>query len=164
MATPTATPMYRTVCKHCGVTMQVPAFTPMIGADVNPEVIQFVLKLQKHMLKAHPVTAQQMQGSIAQFTGFACVANFGIQDPILIGMQEAVRAALHRFTRRAFITDEQIRERLEELRFGVENSSGMLTLDASGLFKLLKEFRDILCEEGAYAPSSSPASTPLVTP
>jgi hypothetical protein len=156
MATPTATPMYRTVCKHCGVTLQTPPFTPMIGADVNPEIIQFVLKLQKHMAKSHPEQSGHVQGSIAQFTGFACVANFGIQDPILVGMQEAVRAALHRFTRRAFITDAQIEDRIAQLGFDSDAAAGLNTL--------MREMRDILCEEGAYAPSSSPASTPLVTP
>jgi hypothetical protein len=149
-------PMYRTVCKLCGVTLQQAPFVPMVGSNVNPEIIQFVLKLQKHLEKNHKEQAQFIGGSLMQFTGFATVNHFKIQDPILVEMQEAVRAALHRFTRKAFITDAQIQDRVAQLGFNEE--------DAAGLYKLMREMRDILCEEGAYAPSSLPAQQPLVTP
>ncbi len=154
MATPA--PMYRTVCKICGVTLQQAPFVPMVGSNINPDIIQFVLKLQKHLETKHKEQATHIGNNLMQFTGFSTVSHFGIQDPILIGMQEAVRAALHRSTRKAFITDAQIQDRIARMGFNEEDAAGLLTL--------MREMRDILCEEGAYAPSSSPATTPLVTP
>jgi hypothetical protein len=147
---------YTTQCRVCGDRLEAPAFIPVVGGKaIDPALVQFVMKLQKHIYSKHPAHAQQIQAEVMQFTGFATLSAFSVQDPILVTMQESVRYALHKGTRRAWITDAQIDERIDALGFARDEEAGLRIL--------LRDMRDLLCEEGAYAPSDSPASKPLVS-
>jgi hypothetical protein len=147
---------YTTTCRICGDRLNTPAFVPLVGGkQIDPALVQFVVKLQKHVQSKHPEHAQYVQAEVMQFTGYATLSAFNVQDPVLAGMQEAVRFALHRGTRKVFITDEQIEDRIAALELSPE--------DWKGLRILLRDMRDILCEEAAYGPSAAPASKPLVS-
>jgi hypothetical protein len=149
--------MYIAKCRFCGMTPPpMPPFVPLVGGQIDPKIIAFVQALQKHVEKKHPVEFAKMGQTIMQFTGYAAVSAFEIQDPVISGMQEAVRAALHKFTRRMWITDEEIQDRVARLELETAD------LDA-GVSLLLRDMRDLLTEEGAYAPSQQ-AKPALVTP
>jgi hypothetical protein len=149
---------YTTTCRICGDRLQTSAFVPLVGGkQIDPALVQFVVKLQKHVQQKHPEHAQHVHAEVMQFTGYATLSAFNVQDPVLVGMQEAVRFALHRGTRRAWITDAQIDDRIRALDLALARD------EEAGLRILLRDMRDLLCEEGAYAPSDSSASKPLVS-
>ena len=153
---------YTTTCRLCGDRLHTPAFVPLVGKQVDPAVVQYVIRLQKHVQSRHPEHAQTVQNEIAQFTGYAILSAFVVQDPILVTMREAVRGALHKGTRRMFITDAQIDDRIEALEADNHSDSDP-PIDLNLLRILLRDMRDLLCEEGPYAPATEPASKPLVT-
>jgi hypothetical protein len=146
MAAPTEL-RYTARCRFCG--MQPPAVAPfvsVIGQAYDPRLVDFVMSLQSHLEKKHGDEFKKMQSSILLFTGFSAVRAFEVQDPLLVTMQEQVRAQLHRGTRRAYITDEEIHDRIVALGFTGE--------EAEGLNQLLQDMRNLLCEEGPYAPAA----------
>lgn len=159
MASPQANAaiQYTTKCRvpGCGQELQSPPLVPIVGGKPNQDVIDFVLRLYKHLEKKHPEQFNQLNASVQQWMGFSAIALFHIQDPVLVMIQESVRAAIHRFTTKSYITDLEIQDRVAALGF-TEN-------EAEGLNTLLRDMRDILCEEGAYAPGP-PVQKSIVTP
>ncbi len=147
---------YTTVCRICGDRLSTAGFVPVVGGkQIDPNLVQFVVKLQKHVQTKHPDHARQVQAEVMQFTGYATLSAFTVQDPVLVSMQEAVRFALHRGTRKAFITNAQIDDRLATLELDPDTTKNLAIL--------LRDLRDVLCEEGPYGPTVSPAAKPLVT-
>jgi hypothetical protein len=147
---------YTTRCKVRGCTktfISAPFEVPIVGQP-QERIGKFVAALMNHMDSKHPEQMAKMKGSIEQYVGFVLGVAFEIEDPQLLQMREDVRAALHRFTRREFITDADILDRVARIGLNPEEQEGVYTL--------LRDMRDILCEEGRYAPASL-APSPLVT-
>ena len=71
-------------------------------------------------------------------------------------MRESIRALLFRMSRRNNIPDSVIDGKIAELGFEEE--------DAEGLRALLQDLRDLLTEQGRYAPLNGSQPAPLVTP
>jgi hypothetical protein len=156
MSTTQAEVKYTTLCRipGCGQRFQKsPLDIPIIGQP-DKQVIEFVLALLKHTQSKHPEAAAQIAGMVQQFTGFMALSLFECQDPKLSAMKESVRATLHRMTRKNYIADAFIDSKIADLGFDPE--------DSEGLKLLLTDMRDVLCEEGSYAPANGQPTSPLV--
>ncbi len=134
---------YITECRICKQQFQAAAFVPILNGGVDPRITQFGNALCDHMMKKH-------QAELGSFLIATC---FLISDPGLVGIFEPLRWAIQKFTRRANVTDEQLRERLTELSMVPDDP------DPAELAEFLKPFidlRDYLTEEGAYALAELP--------
>ena len=161
-AQPTTQLQYQTRCRFCGMTPPPqPPFVRMADGSFDPKLIKFAQELQKHIEKHHKAEFAAMVNQLMRFTGFATVGAFEIQDPLLVETQEQIRADLHRRTRKTYISDEHIAAKVEE--FGPAEFGTPLHLSATAFVALLRDMRDLLCEEGPYAPATSPAQKPLVS-
>jgi hypothetical protein len=148
--------MYLTKCRFCGMQPPpMPPFVPILNGGIDPKMIAYIGELQKHIEKKHPEQFVAMRQTILQITGWTAVSAFEVQDPLIRTLQEAVRAALHKFTRRLFITDAEIQDRAARLGLDAEQQEGLVML--------LRDMRDLLTEEGAYAPQQATPKT-LVAP
>ena len=157
MAANPAQVMYISRCRFCGMLAPpLPPFVPVLNGGIDPKLIQYIGDLQKHVEKKHPEQFAAMRQTILQITGYVSVAAFEVQDPLIRTLQESVRAGLHKFTRRVFITDAEIQDRAARLALEPD--------EQEGLVMLLRDMRDLLTEEGAYAPTQQQAVKPLVTP
>lgn len=139
-----------------------PLEIPIVGHP-GDRVTKFVMALMSHLQSKHPEVMKQVSGSIAEFTGWLVVSAFACQDPSLAAVQERVRGGIHRASRRITLTDEQIQQRIAAViqETGIEEADevGMWT---EGLNTLLQDMRDLLLEQGRYAPQS-PTEKPLVS-
>jgi hypothetical protein len=149
---------YRTRClvPGCGQGFaKSPLDVPIIGQP-NQQVVEFVSALMRHIQQKHPELMAHISGTVQEVMGFLCVALFQIEDPALINIQERVRSQLHRVTRSkaSIISDAQITDRLSRLPIDAD-----LMEPLQGL---LQDMRDVLLEEGRYAPQL-PEQKPLVT-
>lgn len=149
---------YRTVCRipGCGQEFQrSPLDIPIIGAP-NDSVVRFVTHLMEHVQIKHPQAMQQISGAIQEYMGFLVLSMFQCQDPRLAEMYEGVRASIHKVSTRLTISDDEIRDRIARLGLDPDQEEGLNTL--------LRDMRDLLTEQGRYAPQNGqPAQKPLVT-
>jgi hypothetical protein len=145
---------YITRCRipGCKKTFVSDPFGLEIIGKPGDRIVKFVSRLIEHAQTDHPQQWAQISGAIQQYMGFMIVRMFEIQDPQLLGMQEGIRAALHHFTTRLTITDEEIQSRVARIGLDPEQEEGV------GL--LLRDMRDLLTEQGQYAPQLS--EKPLV--
>lgn len=147
---------YTTRCRVPGcteATQHTPLDTPIIGQPQR-QAIDFVKGLSKHIEKKHAEQHQALMQWTPAFYSLMTLSWFECPDPAVSALQEQVRSTIHRMTRRNYITDEQIQQKISEV-FGLAADDPR----ADGMLTLLTEFRDILCEEGRHAPRSAP---PLV--
>ena len=146
---------YLTKCRvpNCGKEFASDPFdVPIVGAP-QERIVKFVTALMGHVQKKHPEQMEQISGAIQQYMGYMIVAVFEVADPKLLEMQEAIRHALHKFTQRVVITDEQIAARVRSLGLPPEVEEGIDTL--------IRDMRDLLTESGRYAPTQQ-TEKPLV--
>ena len=128
---------------------------PIIGQP-NERVVRFVTALYDHLGKKHPEVMQRITGAIQEYMGFLVVGMFEVSDPKLLEMREHIRATLARIFRRFQISDGDIQDRIARLELDPEEEEGLNTL--------LRDMRDLLTEQGNYAPrNGQPADKPLVT-
>jgi hypothetical protein len=155
---PTPPLKYLTKCRICNVEFaKSPMNIPIVGQP-NQQVVEFVNALFNHLQQKHPKETAQIFGGIQEFTGLLVLSKFQYQDPQLRALGENVRAGIHRFTRRYNVTDEQIAEKVTE-------AARMLDLspeELAGFSALLCDTRDLLTEQGNFAPKP-PEQKPLVT-
>ena len=147
---------YTTTCRvpSCGQQfMSSPLDLPVVGRP-NERLVKFVMALVAHLQKKHPEVMQHISGMAQEFTGYLALRMFIIEDPHLITGQENVRATLQQFSRRNRITDAEITDRVARLGLNAEQEEDLSVL--------LRDMRDVLCEEGQYAPKT--AERTLVTP
>lgn len=158
MSAPTP-PKYTTRCRVPGCNQEFassPLDIPIIGQP-NARVVKFVTLLMEHVQKKHPQAMQAISASVQEFMGFMVVAMFECGDPKLTAMFEHVRATVQKFSRRFQISDAEIQDRIARLELDPE--------DEEGLQILLTDMRDLLTEQGSYAPANGqPAEKPLVAP
>jgi hypothetical protein len=144
---------YITKCRVCPKEFSTSPFDIPIIGQPNQKVITYVTALMKH-LQSHPEQMAGFAAALQEFSGLLCVSNFDMQDPQLIAMAERIRARTHRFTRRNIISDAMISDRLSQLPIPAD-----ILEPLTGLFQ---DMRDVLLEEGRYAPKLP--ETTLVTP
>ena len=149
---------YKTVCRvpGCGQDfVSSPLDIPIIGQP-NARVVHFVTKLMEHVQQKHPAIMQQISGALQEYTGFLVLTMFQWQDPQLQKMHESVRASIHKVSTRFTISDDEIQDRIARLGLEPEQEEGLNTL--------LRDMRDLLTEQGRYAPQNGqPAATTVVT-
>jgi hypothetical protein len=111
----------------------------------------------EHVQKKHPQAMMQISGSIQEFMGFLVVSMFQCEDPKLSQLQERVRASIAKVSRKLTITNEEIQDRVARLGLDPDEEEGLQTL--------LRDMRDLLTEQGNYAPQNGqPTPQPLITP
>jgi hypothetical protein len=99
---------------------------------------------------------QNIAGAIQEYTGFLVVSLFELNDPKLLEMREHIRATIAKVSRRFQISDADIQDRVARMELDSQ--------DEEGLNILLRDMRDLLTEQGRYAPQNGqPAQKPLVT-
>ena len=149
---------YTTRCRVPGCTKTFVSSAldiPIIGQP-NAQVVKFVTALMDHVDKKHPQAMVQISGAIQEYMGFLVVSMFECEDPKLLEMREHVRATIAKFSRRFIISDADIKDRVARLELDPD--------DEEPLAELLKDMRDVLCEQGRYAPQNGTQPAPLVTP
>ena len=149
---------YITKCRvpGCNKTfVSNPFDIPIIGQP-NARIVEFVRALMEHLQKKHPQMMQNIAGAIQEYTGFLVVSLFEVNDPKLLEMREHIRATIAHVSRRFQISDADIQDRVARMELDSE--------DEEGLNVLLRDMRDLLTEQGRYAPQNGqPAQKPLVT-
>jgi hypothetical protein len=136
---------YTTVCKLCGKKFVSTAFEAHIIGAPGQRVYEFVHALYNHIEKFHQPQSMQISGSVQQYVSYLVGQAFTITDPQLVAMAEAVRAALHHFSQKYTVTDEEILDRVAKI--GLENPE-----HEEGINLLIRDLRDLLTESGRYAP------------
>lgn len=159
MTTSQAQPKYTTRCRVPGCSQEFassPFDIPIIGQP-DQRVVKFVTGLMQHVQKKHPQAMQAIAASVQEYMGFMVVSMFECGDPKLTALFEHVRATIQQFSRRFQISDAEIQDRIARLELDPD--------DEEGLTILLRDMRDLLTEQGRYAPANGqPTETPLVTP
>jgi|SRR5208283_6514 len=149
---------YITKCRVPGCTKEfvsTPLDIPIIGQP-NARVVKFIMALGEHVEKKHPQMMQNITGAIQEYTGFLVVSLFEVNDPKLLEMRENIRATIAKVSRRFQISDADIQDRVARIELDSE--------DEEGLNVLLRDMRDLLTEQGRYAPQNGqPTQKPLVT-
>jgi hypothetical protein len=149
---------YITKCRVPGCNKEfvsTPVDIPIIGQP-NARTVKFVTALMEHVQKKHPQMMQNIAGAIQDYTGFLVVSLFEVNDPKLLEMREHIRAIIAKVSRRFQISDADIQDRVARMELDSE--------DEEGLNVLLRDMRDLLTEQGRYAPQNGqPAQKPLVT-
>ena len=150
---------YTTRCRVPGCTktfVSTALDVPIIGQP-DAKIVKFVTALMDHMQKKHPQEMTVISQLVQQFLGFIVVSQFEIADPKLLEMREAVRASMARMSRRFIISDADILDKVARLELDPD--------DEEGIGILLRDMRDLLTEQGDYAPNPSQSTHPqLVTP
>ena len=80
----------------------------------------------------------------------AILSAFNITDPALLAIQDIERWTLHQATRKFYFTDEVLIDRLQPLQLSPAVQDQV--------FKLVSEIRDVLVEQGLYAPGQAGAA------
>jgi hypothetical protein len=149
---------YITKCRVPGCTKEfvsTPFDIPIIGQP-NARVVKFIMALAEHLEKKHPQMIENIDGASKEYTGFLIVSLFEVNDPKLLEMRENIRATIAKVSRRFQISDADIQDRVARMELDSE--------DEEGLNVLLRDMRDLLTEQGGYAPQNGqPAQKPLVT-
>lgn len=149
---------YITRCRVPGCNKEFvssPLDIPIIGRP-NERVVKFVGALVEHIQKKHPQAMPNISAAVQEFTGFLVISMFEVADPKLQEMTEHVRASLAKLSRRFNISNEDIQDRVARMGLDPEEEDGLNTL--------LRDMRDLLTEQGSYAPKiQQPADKPLVT-
>ena len=128
---------------------------PIIGQP-NERVVKFVTALMDHLQAKHPDVMTRVSGAIQEYMGFIVVSLFELNDPKLLEMREQIRASLAQVSRRYQISNADIQDRVARLELDSDEEEGLNTL--------LRDMRDLLTEQGSYAPKNgTPADKPLVT-
>jgi len=148
---------YTRRCRIPGCTTQYVSspLVPIIGQP-DPRIGKMIQEMAKHLEKHHPEQFEQGAKAVQQYMTFLFLSVFELQDPLLIQLYECIRAPLHQYSTRATIPDSVIDGKIADLGFEDE--------DAEGLRTLLRDMRDLLTEQGDYAPQNNqPADKPLVS-
>jgi hypothetical protein len=150
---------YVTRCRVPGCSktfVSDPFDVPIIGQPTD-RLDRFVRAMESHLKERHPQQLTAIDGSAAQFKILLIASSFEIRDPLLISMGNMLRWSLAQFTRTRNITDAEITDRAARLELEPEQQEGIETL--------LRDMRDLLTEQGSYAPpNGQPAPSPLITP
>jgi len=144
-------PKLISTCKLCKQTFTASAFDVEIIGQPNARLFSFMNGLTEHLRKRHPETT----AAIGMFSACIAAQQFELTDPNLLAMREKLRHQLHRMTRRTYLSDADIMERVSRLDFTDSQKDG--------LAYLLRDMRDVLCEEGGYAPKE-PETLPPAAP
>ena len=151
------TAKYRTVCRvpGCGQEFFASPFEASIIGAPNDRLIRFVEMLIDHLQQKHPAQLQQISGAVQEYFGFLTLMGCECQDPHIAAYYERVRASIARASRRLTITDEEIQDRIARLGLDPEQEEGLQVL--------LRDMRDLLTEQGRYAPQNGQPRSLILT-
>src|ERR1035437_2066050 len=148
---------YTTRCKMpgCKKVFITDPFEPPIIGQPNARFLRLADKLSEHLNARHPEMVQRGIGSIIEYGRLLTFSMFESTDPNILETLEPVRAAVQTFTRRYKMSDEEIQDKVSRLEVDPE--------DEQGVAMLLADMRDMLTEQGRYAPQdAAPAEAPMV--
>jgi hypothetical protein len=140
---------YAVSCPRCSWKMEAAPFVPVVGGATDPRLLRYIGKLKEHVEQKHPDVAMQ----IGAFSAFLIAAAFKLEDPLLLKMHFDLRYALHRMTRAKLITDEEIQDRVSRIEELDRRQQEAVSF-------LLRDMRDVLTEQGEYAPKQ-PSVSPV---
>ena len=132
---------HKVTCPHCQWSMEAAPFAPLIGGGFDNRLARYIGELKNHIERHHPEWGME----VGFFSAFLIAVGFRLEDPFLLQMAEGLRYALHRKTRRVHITDDQIDARVSRIEELGER-------ERNAVAALLKDMRDVICEQGQYAP------------
>ena len=148
---------YTTRCKLCKKVFITDPFEPPVIGQPNDRFLRLADKMSEHLNDKHGEMVQRGIGAIIEYGRLLTFSLFESTDPNILATLEPVRAAVHQFSTRYRISDEEIQDRVSRLEVDPE--------DEQGVAMLLMDMRDLLTEQGEYAPKTqTPAESPMVTP
>jgi len=162
-----------TKCKLCGYVFPVEMFHQATVLGLTPEakvgqIMKAVEPLKEHLAKFHNhpvrdwkridrdkslVALVEMQ--VDQYRGWLLLDAFETSEPVFLEQREMARAAIHRKTARAHVSDERLKERLEQVW-----KDCVLAVDREpfdGCLALLKQLRNALEERTPHPINAVPA-------
>lgn len=147
-----------TTCLLCDPTkpkkFSAPSMPEVKPGEQPPEAIgKFIQALGVHLAKDHPQALASIQQMGAMFQALVLMRNFQTTDPGVHRAAELTRHFIHKMTQRAAFADSDIRRFIHD----TVASEGEIGFDE------LCTFRDILQENGEYAPQV-PEQSRIVTP
>lgn len=136
---------YLTTCRHCPQQFRSAAFDmPVFGEQPPERLMKFVMGLADHMNGKHRDIMKQVGGTIQDFTGIMILNQFAFTDPALEARADAIRADVHKRTRRYFYNDAAILDLVSRLGLDPEQEQ---TVGA-----LMRAMRDTYEELGEWSP------------
>lgn len=145
------TTRYETTCRICRQPFVADAFVPILNGGADPRLASFGNQLFQHMVQRHA----------SELGAFLIVTCFNLTDPVLIGIFEPLRWAVQQNTRRANVTDEQLQNRINKLADDINDPQ--VIHEPPLILVMLRDLRDYLTEQGAYAPKPVEAPSMIVS-
>lgn len=145
-----------TTCLLCDPTkpkkFSAPSMPEVKPGEQPPEAIgKFIQALGVHLAKDHPQALASIQQMGAMFQALILMRNFQTTDPGVHRAAELTRHFIHKMTQREPLSDDAVRAFI--------NDGTWLEEDWQKVFA----FRDMLLEDGPYAPQA-PEQSRIVTP
>ena len=131
---------------------EIPRIEP--GGPPPPAVGRYVQALAAHVEKRHPEAYTNALVISQTLFAYMLLQSFETSDPGVANGRRMIRAFIHRLTREKDMSEEDLQFRAE-----------MFTEDTSpeekaSLLEMLRDLRDYLLEEGAYAPAPNETEAP----
>ena len=152
-----ATGRYQAKCRICGkVVAEFPVLEiPVIGHP-NEKAQKVLTILGTHIATRHHEQFVAGGQLVADFQAFLVMSQFETQDPTIGARAETIRAGLQALTRKYMLSDQHIEQAIVAL-----DSQNQLNTETVGA--LIRQLRDVLTEQGQYAPKlETPQSTLVV--
>lgn len=148
-------------CRICGMKFKGPEMGGpiIVGEKETTRIQRYVLKLTEHLQQKHPEQLGMFALQSGDYLGLLCLMTFDTADEELAKERDFLRWQLHRATRRVFVTDERIAEKVKALT----ESPGWDRLDGdlgSLICGLLQEMRNVFEERGRYPEPGAPPASP----
>jgi hypothetical protein len=132
-------------CRACAKFIEFPMLDVPIIGEPNAKAKAVLTKMGSHILTGHHDQFQAGLQLVQDFQGFLILSMFETTDPTLQTRAETVRAGMQAFTRKYTLSDAQLQETVVKL-----DAAGQLTAD--NVLAVMRELRDVLSEQGSYAP------------
>src|SRR5919108_3442086 len=132
-------------CNSCSYNLEFNALNIPIIGEAGNNAQKVIEKMGKHLYDKHREVFAQGLALVGDFQSFLIASQFTCTDMRMLARIEFVRAGMQVLTRKNVIGDRAIEEAVIAL-----DSKNQPT--ANTVIALLKEFRDVLSEQGKHAP------------
>jgi hypothetical protein len=147
---------YKASCRICGKTVtEFPILNIPIIGEPDAKATQVMTIMGRHIAIHH---GEQFGAGLQlskDFQAFLILSQFECNDPSVQARAEAIRAGMQALTRKFTISDQQLRDGIVAL-----DSEGQL--NAETVIQFIKEIRDVLIEQGQYAPQIEQKQSSLI--
>lgn len=147
---------YRAQCRICGkVVCEFPVLDIPIIGQPDDKAKRVLTILGTHIASKHGEQFQAGLALVGDFQAFLLLSQFETGDPSIQARAETIRAGLQALTRKFTLSDAHIERMVVDL-----DSANQLT--AANVITAIRQIRDVLMEQGRYAPTIDKPQSSLV--